>query len=58
MRIKLPQMMLKLGTAMALCMFSTSSLAIPNPANLIQSGYWYGDDGAMCKVVYVIVWQL
>ncbi len=44
MRIKLPQMMLKLGTAMALCMFSTSSLAIPNPANLIQSGYWYGDD--------------
>lgn len=44
MRIKLPQMMLKLGTAMALTVFSTSSLAVPNPANLIQSGYWYADD--------------
>ena len=45
MRIKSPQqMMLKLGTAMALSMFSTSSLAMPNPANLIQSGYWYADD--------------
>ena len=44
MRIKLPQMMLKFGTAMALTVFSTSSLAVPNPANLIQSGYWYGDD--------------
>lgn len=45
MRIKSPQqMMLKLGTAMALSMFSTSSLAMPNPANLIQSGYWYHDD--------------
>ena len=37
------QMMLKFATAMAL-MFSTSSLAAPNPANLIQSGYWYADD--------------
>lgn len=44
MRIKLPQMMLKFGTAMTLAVFSTSSLAVPNPANLIQSGYWYGDD--------------
>ena len=44
MRIKLPQMMLKFGTAMALTVFSTSSLAVPNPVNLIQSGYWYADD--------------
>ena len=37
------QMALKFATAMALT-FSTSSLAAPNPANLIQSGYWYHDD--------------
>ncbi len=35
---------LKLSTAVALAMFSTSSLATLNPSNLIQSGYWYGDD--------------
>ena len=38
------QRILKLAAAMALCVFSTNSLAVPNPANLIQSGYWYGDD--------------
>jgi hypothetical protein len=38
------QMILKFATAMALCVFSTNSLAVFNPANLIQSGYWYGDD--------------
>ena len=27
----------------------------PEIANI---NYWYGDEGAMCKVVYVIVWQL
>jgi len=38
------QIILSLGTAVFLTMFSTSSLAAPNPANLIQSGYWYHDD--------------
>ena len=38
------QIILKLGTAIFLVMFSTSSLAVPNPANLIQSGYWYEDE--------------
>ena len=36
--------MIKFGTIVVLTMFSTSSLAVPNPANLIQSNYWYGDD--------------
>lgn len=45
MMIKLPkQIILKLSTAVVLTMFSTGSLAVPNPANLIQSGYWYHDD--------------
>ena len=38
------KIILSLGTAVVLCVFSNSSLAAPNPANLIQSGYWYGDD--------------
>ena len=38
------QIMIKFGIAISLTMFSTSSLAVPNPANLIQSSYWYGDD--------------
>ena len=42
---KLPkQIIIKIGTAVVLTMFSTISIAIPNPANLIQSGYWYADD--------------
>jgi len=45
MMIKLPkQIILKLSTAVVLTMFSTGSLAVPNPANLIQSNYWYEDD--------------
>ena len=38
------QIMIKVGTAVALTVFSTSSLAALNPVNLIQSGYWYADD--------------
>ena len=35
---------LKLSTAMVLTVFSASSLAVPNTANLIQSSYWYEDE--------------
>ena len=42
---KLPkQIIIKISTAVVLTMFSTISIAIPNPANLIQSGYWYHDE--------------
>ena len=45
MMIKLPkQIILKLSTAVVLTMFGAGSLAVPNPANLIQSNYWYEDD--------------
>ncbi len=37
---KLPQQItIKFGIAVSLTMFSIRSLAAPNPANLIQSGY-------------------
>ena len=41
MMIKLPkQIILPLLPSVVLTLFSTSSIAVPNPANLIQSGYW------------------
>lgn len=43
--IKLPKhIILKLELVAAILMFGSSSLAVPDPTNLIQNGYWYGDD--------------
>jgi hypothetical protein len=38
--------------------FSNTAFAININPEIANIGYWYDDSGAMCKVVYVIVWQL
>ena len=38
--------------------FSNAAFATKINPEIANINYWYGDDGAMCKVVYVIVWQL
>ena len=40
------KIILSLGTAVVLCVFSNSSLAAPNPANLIQSSILLAIDAA------------
>lgn len=38
--------------------FSNTASATKINPEIANIGYWYDDSGAMCKVVYVIFWQL